>query len=436
MELQRIIAPDARQATAEVARRFGPHALIVSSRMLIQGRTEVIVAIETATPASESESLNKKQEPTAEAGKFNRLLGQALGKELPVSATDRPVTPPSRHPLANGQSLKGDTTESDPLAGEHSLPTPHRDPEGEAMVRLIRSELAELRAELSAMRQRGQNHPAAVFSKQFARRELTAAGFASGPLEDLLAKVGDSVDLPVLSDALRALLESRQPALWSARAHVFHGDSWSDCTDAMLALAQAQESAAGPGSACIISLADQDGDHWARLHQACLSRAIGVMRLKDARNLSGLLDHLARTSTACFLADPGGETESLWQDNSSCKRQIERHLVVAPGHNVPSDARIPFPGASWDSIIVNRLERPGALLPLVSLALAENLAISATTHLADGKVEHDHELARLATRALAHLSDQLPTSEDHSLAELTMITKASLDWAVTDALLP
>lgn len=436
MELQRIIAPDVRQATAEVARRYGPNALIVSSRMLIHGRTEIIVAIETGQPANESKSLSNPRDSAEGEGTFDRILREALTTEPSMSAQSRPVALPSQGPLGTETGLQDESTARAPFAPGRSSPLPHRDQEGEAIVRLIRSELAELRAELSAMRHGRHNHPANVVSKQFARGRLAAGGLASGPLDSLLAKVGESVDLPVLTDAMRALLESRQHTPWAGRVHMLQGESSSDCTEVMLALAHAQESARGPGSACVISLASQDEEHWSRLQHACLSRAIGVLRLKDIKDLRSLVDHLASTSTACFVTAPRGITEAaLHQLEAQC-RKIKRHLILAPGQNRTEATEPPLAEMSWDSIVFHRLERPGALLPLISLALAENLAVSATTDIAEGTIEIDGDLARLAARALAPIGLQFANSLGAPPARITTFTEASLASTVADAMLP
>lgn len=218
MRLERVVAKDARRATEQVLATFGPDALIVSNQR-VNGMTEIVVAIDTDSPAEAPKSQEPIQTARVFAPRGDREFGRSLLESFKSStAGERPQQPRAM--------ATPEPSEAPALAQRRSAEPPPATEEDQDVPPFLRHLAAPPRAQATkapATRRTDEEETTAsepevvVPSQDDARDRKAALAVAPTPPSDPAESAMDSMRARELVDMVRAELASMRQEIALSR---------------------------------------------------------------------------------------------------------------------------------------------------------------------------------------------------------------------------
>ena len=456
MQLQRILAADARAAKEQALARFGPDVLIVSTAK-VGDRTELIVAIDlTETPprppapapqaAARFQSLLMAQPGAASepgtvsampAPSTRAMPAWASASAPPDSRWPDPASPQApaerhgAHGLDGGDAMLGWQAAA-PAATPGTLVEPSRAPDWavgtQALVGSIRDELAALRREV----RRGHAGATLAGAGRWAAG-LGEAGVPAGlrpPLADALAALHDAAAAAepddatlaaALHDALRARLPAPAALPLAPGLHLLAGPPGAGKTLMAARWARRAVERLGANRVTLVGWYDARPGAWGQLQLLGARLGVDTLRATDAATLALLLDDLpADRLVLVDTSAPLVDTRAPMQRSAGGLDSPCWHLVL------PADASrtmvqrwAPPPPAGWSGLWISRLDTGLEPWPLLQLACEAGLPVLAASQGDDlDALDPGFDAAALLQRAAQALAAELSGSAESAAPRL------------------
>jgi len=389
MELKRILARDSRSANEKAIQLYGNDVLIISSQRL-DNQTELIVATDVASSASEAPSgvqlpAHNPAQPRAHTPfvPFSQLLDEAnarqdldvLDEELPAQGADLGSQDEPVHEFSIApQVQRRQAALSAPPAA--SLASAHESRRSLEIVEMLRMEVASLRKEFSLSRQMrpwqdGLGLSPAIQQLSLAMNEAGVPAALRALLTDSIQSLDSAQEaMQVMQNLLVTAMERSPCELLPSAAHALCGPSGSGKTSMVGRLAYAAAQKQGVERQAMVSFADHRPGAWAQMQLLASQSGVSCFRATDAAMLVTLLEDLQGKTVwidTCG-ADFGAQAELLRQH---CP-QVLRHAVLPVDATVTSVHKIlDNSTASWSSLMLSKVDEAAQPWALVK-GLTEN----------------------------------------------------------------
>jgi len=343
MELKRILARDLRSATEQATALYGSEALIISHE-IVNGRTEVIVAVDLQ-PAASSELF--EDAPAASRVRSASAADTAAFEDVLLSAQQRPASA------------------AEPSFGEAAAPAGLTDPGREQIrareiVDLVRQELAVLRKEMRIAQQPALNplhaqNPVA----RLVDRALEADHAPMG-LRLLLSEEFNSIEttqqaLSQLAEILRSSLSTRAISAGPLLGrHALFGPSGSGKTSMVLRLAQQAVALFGESQVALVSWSDLRPGAWQQVQFGCARLGVECLRVQEAEALADILDGLG-PKRLVLIDTPGHSLTEHRQMLTNLCPECALHLVL-PADVAAHQAERLLRSFPWQSLLLAKLD--------------------------------------------------------------------------------
>ena len=365
MELKRILAKDIRRATEKAVALYGKDVLFVSNA-LVNGMTEVIVAVEVAPDAPLELSSR------GNGAQFHAALTQSFKSlENGATATAAPYAEEATESETDIE-LKTQANQRDYIRGRE-------------IVDMVRDELTAIRKEFKLAQRVAMWQTDSAASP--AIRPLTAALAEAGipvSLRTLLVDhVSEMDNLQEAQAALQAHLTNtigNHPAkLPQSGVHAIAGPAGSGKTLMVARLAKAAASRKGAESVAVISYCDQRAGAWSQIQMLCAQSGVDCLRAADADTLRMLLAELG-TKKLILIDTPGVEVASKIEEIKGCAKDLSCHLIL-PADVSSTTARkyLLDPRLQWNSLMVSRMDESTQPWALIQLLCEHPVALSAAS---------------------------------------------------------
>ena len=364
MELKRILARDTRSATERAMSLYGPDVLIIANHR-VGGQTELVVAVEMATPQGAdhyefdsdnpfAKSSAPLKEPTLDVGaSFGDHLGHALRGKEPIDATPSVRTDPllSAEPARQPEELRDQVRSQE-------------------IVSFVVEELAALRREFrisqqSAEWQTGQSIGQAV---QPVVQAMHQVGVPVGLRTLLIDCIKDRTSTQDALQAVRELLTASlkrggEPGAFVG-VHAIAGPSGAGKTLMAARLALHTAAATSPDKVAFISYQDTRIGAWSQTQMLCAQMGIDCYRAQDSVTLGLLLSELSQR-TLVLIDTPGVQMVERIKEIKVVHPECIMHAVLPADASAVSVQRIlqdsaQRAGLAWDSLMISKLDEASA----------------------------------------------------------------------------
>lgn len=365
MELKRILAKDSRSASEEAMDKYGRDVLIISSNR-VNGLTELIVAVDVATPAeptaattpapakpSTSQAAADEEDNAFEALLFAQTQARdASGRAntpSPTAARDEAEDPPS--PSAPTPSV---------AHTEQALATQYDSLRGSEIVALLKAELSEIRQEIRVHQQMALVQADALApSLQPLMDELVERGLPPG-LREHMTQAWKQLDDPIaalglLENELTRLLPPNQAPVSLQGVHVLTGPSGAGKSLACAKLALMASDAMGPDAVAWISFADYRAGAWSQTQMLATPSGVATFRAGNTEGLQLLLDELAHMKLV-LIDTAGADFEQQMQQVLAHAPAAKVHMVLPMDATLTSIKRALKHKAHLHSVILSKMD--------------------------------------------------------------------------------
>jgi flagellar biosynthesis protein FlhF len=448
MELKRIIARDTRSANEKAIQLYGQDVLIISSHK-VDNQIELVVAVETATPAPEP-APNLTFKPLPLAGDAPALAPQApaqafarVFEEQMVGSTDEKsadlqeatehdivmdaLTALSRRVVA--QPAQASATVPTTPASLPSYAEPkmaavpprvmeaphelvHDFRRSQETVELLRQEMSALRQEFALSRQMAVWQGGLGLAPDIEQlwNQLLELGMPARLRSLLLDSVRglNSVEeargmvFQLLADALQ------RPAMAAPEhgVHALCGPSGAGKTLMVVRLAKQACAAVDAEQQAIISYCDQRPGAWSQLQVLAAQTGIECYKASDAQTLKLLLDELSGRK-AIWIDTPGTDFLAHAEALRHAAASVQLHAVLPVDATVTSVQKVlDAPAVSWASLMLSKQDEAAHPWPLIQGLCNNALGISMVSQGATlGTVPAVFDPAKLVQMALSPLGD-------------------------------
>lgn len=446
MELKRILAKDSRSASEEAMDKYGRDVLIISSNR-VNGLTELIVAVDVATPAQPAPQAREPMAAQREApldaieddNAFEALLfAQTQAREASSRAhvSPTPAEAPNDHGLTAAQPTPGPA----PAPAEHALATQYDSLRGSEVVALLKAELSEIRQEIRVHQQMALMQADALTpSLQPLMDELVERGLPPG-LREHMTQAWKHMDDPIaalglLENELTRLLPPNQAPVMPQGVHVLTGPSGAGKSLACAKLALMASDALGPDAVAWISFADHRAGAWSQTQMLATPSGVATFRAGNTEGLQLLLDELAHMKLI-LIDTTGVDFERQMQQVRALAREAKVHMVLPMDATLTSIKRALKHKAQLHSVILSKMDESFAPWAMIHGLSQKQMHVS---WINDSERLHApmqvYAPQTLAEKALNTLG-QLDEDEDSSPAQTLRLSDMHEVPDLTDTLEP
>lgn len=363
MELQRILARDARSATDQALSRFGPNVFVISNQR-VAGQTELVVAVDVGPCHPEDEGADVNTSPPA-------------GASTGTPATDRPV--PSFEAAFQAALDAGVRHESrKPLS---SATVSDRDwVRSREIVAAVREEIAALRQEFrlnqdalaweSVRRWPQELQPLVqVLSNAPVPASLRALLFSGLQEDSNLSAALDAMSRQLMCNLPQARLEAP-----TAGVHILAGPSGGGKTLMVARLARQFLKQGDADQIAVVSYRDARAGAWVQLQTLCAQLGVDAYRVKEAEVMYLLREELGHR-TLLLIDTPGVQMGTHLQELDKVWPEACAHMVVPADTSAATLQRMldDHPGR-WSSLMVSKLDESSAPWSLIQILMQHKQA--------------------------------------------------------------
>lgn len=395
MQLKRILARDTRSATDKAIALYGSDVLIISNH-LVNGQTELVVALDLPEAASAS---------TASLVRT-------------VSLLDIPAT----------QAAQASMEKADPVSFRDTLkqaerPTSEASPQdardylrGREIVDLVRDELALIRREFR-LNQQTTGWQSGLSLSAEVQPLARALGEAAIP-QELRALLLDSLkDHATPGQAMQALkaqlthaLDRPAVALPAQGVQLLAGPSGAGKSLMTARLARHAEALHGAHQVAIISYQDVRAGAWSQTQMLASQAGIDSFRAGDAATLALLLDELAPRKLV-LIDTPGVQMRERVAEVLSVHPDCGCHAVVPADASSATLAKVIGSGIVWHSLLVSKVDESSQPWPLLHFLSHHSLGLSgASDGVSADDLIRDFPVQQLVALGLAQLQASSPAT--------------------------
>lgn len=408
MELKRILARDLRAATEQATALYGRDALIISHE-IVNGRTEVIVAVD---------------------------LQPAAPQEL-FEDTPRAHRQPSQAPTQRPSASFGDVL----LSSRQRAPEPSIEPpmgadlgrekiRAREIVDMVRQEMAALRQEMRLAQQPALTplHAQNPVARQLDRAlEADHAPFGLRLLlsEELSSVKTTAEAIAQLADILRSSLSTRalgaEPLLGR---HALFGPSGSGKTASVLRLALQAVELHGESQVAVLSWSDSRPGAWQQIQYGCARLGVECLRVQRAEALGELLEGL-EPRRLVLIDSPGHSLTEHRQQLTSLCPESALHLVL-PADVAAHQAERLLRSFPWQSLILTKLDEAHHLWGIIqALSHVPSLLNPVAGAGPEPQQRVDLSVEHLVQMALDNLKRRLDQAENPGKVSKMMVTPSN-----------
>jgi flagellar biosynthesis GTPase FlhF len=395
MQLKRILARDTRSATDKAIALYGSDVLIISNH-LVNGQTELVVALDLPEAASASTA----------------SLARA------VSLLDIPAT----------QAAQASMEKADPVSFRDTLkqaerPTSEASPQdardylrGREIVDLVRDELALIRREFR-LNQQTTGWQSGLSLSAEVQPLARALGEAAIP-QELRALLLDSLkDHATPGQAMQALkaqlthaLDRPAVALPAQGVQLLAGPSGAGKSLMAARLARHAEALHGAHQVAIISYQDVRAGAWSQTQMLASQAGIDSFRAGDAATLALLLNELAPRKLV-LIDTPGVQMRERVAEVLSVHPECGCHAVVPADASSATLAKVIGSGIVWHSLLVSKVDESSQPWPLLHFLSNHSLGLSgASDGVSADDLIRDFPVQQLVALGLAQLQASNPAT--------------------------
>ena len=428
MELKRILAKDARSANEKAAALYGGDVMVISCNR-VGTQTELIVAVENGhqapAPASVMEmAASKTPSPriTAEASHpFADVFELAQRSPTTASADEAPEATPAA-PLSDHASAHTLSSKAEEAMERMR---------GQALVSLVREEIASLRREFQLSRL-GSDLPGTTGTASPARLMhealvecLAPATLRGNLIEGLLDCSDTGQALEAVHDRLIASLQVPAAPSLNSGIHALCGPSGAGKTLMANRILVAAANKLPIRHMALISYADHKPGAWSQMQILAAQTGVEVYRARDLQALALLLEELGQRQLIVIDtagSDPLRQAMELTQLDPS----IALHTVMPTSASSDQLRRLHLDNEiAWQSLMLSKADDQPNPWPLLGFLAAHPLPISA---IASSERPQDslvsHSLNELVRWAVDKLQNTLEQTADSGLQMPAMLPRA------------
>ena len=412
MQLKRILARDTRSATEKAIALYGSDVLIISNH-LVNGQTELVVALDLPETASASSP-----------ARADTLLDATSKKTPPVAASQ----PEQRH--FRDSLIQAEWEASAPLETESksTLKTSAPNPQdardylrGREIVDLVRDELALIRREFR-LNQQTTGWQTGLSLTPEVQPLARALGEASIP-QELRALLLDTLkDHATPAKAMKALKEQlthslEQPAvtLPTSGVHLLAGPSGAGKTLMTARLARHAEASHGAHQVAIISYQDVRAGAWSQTQMLASQLGIDSYRAADAGTLALLLNELSQRKLV-LIDTPGVQMNERVAEVLLIDADCGCHAVVPADASSATLAKLIDSGIVWRSLLVSKVDESTQPWPLLHFLSNNSLGLAgASEGVSVTDLIQDFPVQQLVALGLAQLQTVSSQPSVHAL---------------------
>lgn len=415
MEIKRILAKDARSANEKAAALYGGDVLVISCNR-VGTQTELIVAVDSVqqapAPAIESATPNTPgpRVNTETSHPFTDIFELAQRAPTTASADEAPQATPAA-PLSDHASA-------------HTLSSKAEEAmervRGQALVSLVREEIASLRREFQLSRLSSDLHgttgtasPARLMHEALVEC-LAPATLRGNLIEGLLDCTDTGQALEAVHDRLIASLQVPAAPSLNSGIHALCGPSGAGKTLMANRILVAAANKLPIRHMALISYADHKPGAWSQVQILAAQTGVEVYRARDLQALALLLEELGQRQL--IVIDTAG-SDPLRQalELSKLEPRIALHTVMPTGASSDQLRRLHSEtGILWQSLMLSKADDQPNTWPLLGFLAAHPLPISAiasSDRPQDSLVSHSlNELVRWAVDKLQNTLEQTAAS--------------------------
>ncbi len=375
MELKRIVSTDTRSAIALATDRYGKDALIISNER-INGRIEIVVAVDEAPPIEEAWMAGNRTVSASAAVQelAARAKGSAVGQGAGVAGGGAALT---STPAAN-VAVTAQPADIDSASIERER-AHARD-----LVTLIRDELTELRREFRLSRQVDAWQTAQGLAPEV--REVADAllrmGVPAG-LRGLLVDQVRTIDsqaaaLAAIDSCLRAAIAPPGPSRPLEGVHLLAGPAGAGKSLMVARLAAAHVSARAfqDRGVAVVSFRDQRAGAWSQMQILSAQAGVECFRAANGEMMQSLLQELSHRRLV-LIDTPGNPIEGPISELRTIAPEARVHLVL-PLDATPFTVQRHMRMASlrWDGLMISRMDETANPWPLLQVLCERELPVS------------------------------------------------------------
>jgi flagellar biosynthesis protein FlhF len=415
MEIKRILAKDARSANEKAAALYGGDVLVISCNR-VGTQTELIVAVDSVqqapAPAIESATPNTPgpRVNTETSHPFTDIFELAQRAPTTASADEAPQATPAA-PLSDHASA-------------HTLSSKAEEAmervRGQALVSLVREEIASLRREFQLSRL-GSDLPGTTGTASPARLMhealvecLAPATLRGNLIEGLLDCSDTGQALEAVHDRLIASLQVPAAPSLNSGIHALCGPSGAGKTLMANRILVAAANKLPIRHMALISYADHKPGAWSQMQILAAQTGVEVYRARDLQALALLLEELGQRQLI-VIDTTGSDPLRQAMELTKLDPSIALHTVMPTSASSDQLRRLHLDNEiAWQSLMLSKADDQPNPWPLLGFLAAHPLPISAiasSERPQDSLVSHSlNELVRWAVDKLQNTLEQTADS--------------------------
>ncbi len=427
MELKRILAKDARSANEKAAALYGGDVMVISCNR-VGTQTELIVAVDDGhqapAPVMEMAAPNALNPRVAAetSHPFADVFELVKRPQATASAEDATQTTPAAAPVvpATAQTLTSPAEEAMDRV------------RGQALVSLVREEIASLRREFQLSRL-GSDLPGTTGSMSPARLmhealiECLAPATLRGHLIETLMDCSDTGQaLEAVHDCLiDSLNVPASPSLTSG-IHALCGPSGAGKTLMANRILMAAANALPIRHMALISYADHKPGAWSQMQILAAQTGVEVYRARDLQALALLLEELGQRPLI-VIDTAGSDPVRQAKDLTQLDTRIALHSVMPTSASADQLRRLHSEtGIAWQSLMLSKADDQPNPWPLLGFLAAHPMPVSV---IANSERPQDslasHSLNELVRWAVDKLQNTLEQTANSGLQLPAMLPRAA-----------
>jgi len=378
MELQRILAKDTQEAMAKVHALYGNDALVISNKKA-RKQTEVIVAIDVAAKANEtSTSLNSNKSRIFNTAKsnepsFNEVIESKIFNS-PAVLESKPTTRSPRDAVMPAHNILCDEDISS-LQDREYLKT-------RELVDLVKKELSAMRRELKISQELETSQTLDKMTPELGSliSSLDAAGIPA-PLRilvsNLIAKESEvNSAIKLISKSLGSAIKHNPLIKDMKGIHVIAGRSSSENALMSLRLAKQKSREYSGQGICIINYSSEQTKGWSQTQILGLQSGIKTYHAGTPSALSHVIAGLEEPKLI-IIETSGIDLQNQLTEICTEFPTAKKHLLLpADASEVSVNRYLKRDRISWDSVMLNQLDRDIHPWPIINALMATGNAIS------------------------------------------------------------
>jgi hypothetical protein len=378
MELQRILAKDTQEAMAKVHALYGNDALVISNKKA-RKQTEVIVAIDVAAKANEtSTSLNSNKSRIFNTAKsnepsFNEVIESKIFNSPAVLESKSTTRSPTDAVMPTHNILCDEDISS--LQDREYLKT-------RELVDLVKKELSAMRRELKISQQLETSQTLDKMTPELGSliSSLDAAGIPA-PLRilvsNLIAKESEvNSAIKLISKSLGSAIKHNPLIKDMKGIHVIAGRSSSENALMSLRLAKQKSPEYSGQGICIINYSSEQTKGWSQTQILGLQSGIKTYHAGTPSALSHVIAGLEEPKLI-IIETSGIDLQNQLTEICTEFPSAKKHLLLpADASEVSVNRYLKRDRISWDSVMLNQLDRDIHPWPIINALMATGNAIS------------------------------------------------------------